>query len=810
MTLIWQPRTMAVVLMAGIALTGCGGKKKADGVKPPVSIAYFDTLTPDSTTGAGIALYWRAEYADSCSGNWAGSTSLPSVGGARVTLPTTPGSATYTLTCRQGEQTSSNTVTVTVRQDDGSSGGGSAPVINFTAPSGSVVVGQRPTFSWSAPSATSCTGVSSFPADSAWNGKSLPASGSHQAPVITEPGPIVYALRCTDADGNSSTQTVLFTASAAIGLRFDDGSASGSDLLTIGADSSDPVKLAWTLDSSIDPTTCSASANWSAGFNRQASGSHTLATVPAAGLHTYKLTCPGGEQQVRLLVTSTEPTAPVAPGFDLDDATDPEVGFDDQGKPWVKLDWTIIGDDIRHCVTYSRTIPAWNDTVKTPAELRAAPVTVALPVMSDGSHAYDATLICTSNAGVQSSATTGFTVDQGRDGEGKPTLTLRPPVVHFAAMPSRLSAGGELALAWAASGAGSCLVPPASQAPASVQWNSSALQPSGSKAVTASTTPGIHTYGLVCTTPGQQHTRADVYVTAGDVFPRITSFVASHGSDSGTTLQVTAGEEVELTWTAEDALYCSSGNSGISDWHQKQWTGGNGSHTVTIPRSSVSSRYDFTLQCGIPGGSTMARTVTVVTTGISDECGVAGPNQVSEMLDASQVSVTITGAFGPALGLWQNEELMLDGDLDTAARATLPLALLGIGHLYVNVHTKPPYLPLSALHSLKGGNLRAGFIISNPNPWLSAGVLGLDSMAQITAIGADGSITTGDNDYSVATGIDLSLLHLLNGTEAYFASIPVDATKPFLGVRYRLEGGLLSLAKIRDFHAACVVADLGQ
>ena len=69
MTLIWQPRTMAVVLMAGIALTGCGGKKKADGVKPPVSIAYFDTLTPDSTTGAGIALYWRAEYADSCSGN---------------------------------------------------------------------------------------------------------------------------------------------------------------------------------------------------------------------------------------------------------------------------------------------------------------------------------------------------------------------------------------------------------------------------------------------------------------------------------------------------------------------------------------------------------------------------------------------------------------------------------------------------------------------------------------------------------------------------------------------------------------------
>ena len=103
-------------------------------------------------------------------------------------------------------------------------------------------------------------------------------------------------------------------AVTAIGLRFDDGSASGSDLLTIGADSSDPVKLAWTLDSSIDPTTCSASAiSLTSSKWQQTEGSLSLPSAAAARRDRAARSRAARARASRTRRASNQPARPAAP-----------------------------------------------------------------------------------------------------------------------------------------------------------------------------------------------------------------------------------------------------------------------------------------------------------------------------------------------------------------------------------------------------------------------------------------------------------------------------------------------------------------
>jgi len=215
--------------LAALLLVGCSADNGPPGAPGSVLTIGGFTATPSTVAPGGTTtLSYTTVGAVACTAtsNAPGSTwngSVPTSGNTTVTVPTTPGDYVYTLTCSDtGGQQTTQTETVRVPAP-----AGSAPVIStFTGTPTTVLPGGSTVLTYTTSGAESCTATSSA-AGSTWTG-SVPTSSTGTTVVAPQtPGNYSYALTCTNATGQQTTQFVTITVTGGNGP----GDVTGGDIL---------------------------------------------------------------------------------------------------------------------------------------------------------------------------------------------------------------------------------------------------------------------------------------------------------------------------------------------------------------------------------------------------------------------------------------------------------------------------------------------------------------------------------------------------------------------------------------------------
>ena len=201
--------------LAALLLVACSADEGPAGATRVLTIGNF-TATPSTVTPGGTTtLSYTTVGAVSCTASstapgssWTGS--VPTSGNTSVTVPTTPGNYVYTLTCRDaGNQQTTQTETVRVPAP-----AGSAPVITtLTATPGTVAPGGSFVLAYTTTNAESCA-ASSSATGSTWAGTVPTSSTGRMVTAPVTPGMYSYALTCTNATGQQTTQFAVVTVSS--------------------------------------------------------------------------------------------------------------------------------------------------------------------------------------------------------------------------------------------------------------------------------------------------------------------------------------------------------------------------------------------------------------------------------------------------------------------------------------------------------------------------------------------------------------------------------------------------------------------
>jgi hypothetical protein len=194
---------------------------------------------------------------------WAGSKAGPV--GSQALTETTPGNATFTMTCGSGSQiVQAQATTVVV-----------VPTATLTASASSLVVNQALLLNWMA-NFEPCTS-SITPGSGGW-GSVLPKTGGFQT-TQTAPGTYTYAINCA---GATATTQVVFTAPTPPTVSLSASTAAS----TVNT----PVTLTWSAasDASCTGSGGSPGDGWSGAH--PASGSQ-MVTSTAAVVVTYVMSC---------------------------------------------------------------------------------------------------------------------------------------------------------------------------------------------------------------------------------------------------------------------------------------------------------------------------------------------------------------------------------------------------------------------------------------------------------------------------------------------------------------------------------------
>ncbi|HZP12175.1 MAG TPA: hypothetical protein VFB36_07120 [Nevskiaceae bacterium] len=153
------------------------------------------TVSPGGTS----TLSWTTTDATSCVASDAWSGTKATNGSETVTLPSNPGSYTYTLSCSgPGGSNTPSSVTITVGTD------GAATVVSFRADPATVQPGGSSTLSWTTQNASSCT------ASDNWSGTKS-TSGSESVTPPSTPNSYLYTLTCTGPGGQNAASSITVT-----------------------------------------------------------------------------------------------------------------------------------------------------------------------------------------------------------------------------------------------------------------------------------------------------------------------------------------------------------------------------------------------------------------------------------------------------------------------------------------------------------------------------------------------------------------------------------------------------------------------
>jgi Subtilase family len=217
--------------------------------------------------------------------------------------------------------------------------------------------------------------------------------------------------------------------------------------------------------------------------------------------------------------------------------------------------------------------------------VQATSGSVVLTPSAAGAQTYK--LTCANAFGTTAAASATLTGTSGTAPE-KPSLTLAP---------SSVAVGKSTTIAWDSDGATSCT--------ASGSW-SGTLDPKGSQTITP-TAVGTETFSLTCANLGGVSPQTSVVLTATPALtapaaPTLTLGAASVPADTSTT----------ITWTAQNASYCTTG--GNANAVGSGWSSGvlatSGTFTVT---PITLGTFTYTLYCtNVVGNSpTVTATLTV-------------------------------------------------------------------------------------------------------------------------------------------------------------------------------------------------------
>jgi hypothetical protein len=748
-----------------LSLAGCGNDD--DEPTPAAPVVSLSSAMSEVAAGSTLPLVWNVQGADTCtasggaSSGWSGA--VPTNGYMLLDAPTTQGTYTYVLSCSIQGQTSADSVSVKVTP--ASVGDVS---LSLTPSLQTIDTNTDGTpLQWSATNAMQCTATGN---DGAWTGPRA-TSGSYTPNLPTE-GVYVYGLSCASSSGDVAT------ASAVVEVR------QTGPVVTLAFDHSRIAEggtstLSWAVSDASACVTSGEDPGWVATTPSVNGGSYVAGGL-AAGGYIYTLSCTDAQGNTGAATTSLSVSNLAPPSID---------SFAVSGIDPVTVYWTAAG--ATDCTAYSPNVPAWNGSkaVSGTEEISLADIVLA----DDEDYVY--MLVC-NGAGGQSWATSTVS---GAD-NAMPALTL-------IASASRVAPGAPVTLSWSSTGASACSASGGSGADG---WSGS-RETSGEERFAAASAAGIYGYALSCVDAGlAERSETTVYLTVGSATPVVNLTI----NDAESTA-IAAGTPLNLAWTADNALNCVA-EGGVPG---RPWSGAQPlqSDGFFVDSTGLTGHYDFTLRCGMPGGQSAVETVGVDISGGEDQCGVGTASMLLTGSDveipwvrSSSVAVKLRSSISDTpigiISAGDGSEI-IDADLDSYTQALFALDLVGIGNIVVDVYSTTQNLDGTIKPLPVKLGQQAGFIMSNPNQWLSVSLLGLDSMAPITGVDADGNVTVGNADYTNADGLLLTALQLVNDSQRFFVSIPLDdatTESGIYGIRYKMKGGVIAIAKMLNFYGACV------
>lgn len=421
-----------------------GGSLTLDGsdfATPSAPEVDLSSTLSSVSTGAPFNLSWATSNVSNCtrSGGWTGASPLS--GSLTVTAPSTPGPATYTLTCSDGTTSAADSVTVTVVAPP-------APTVDLMSAQSTVTTNSPIALTWTSSGVSSCT------RSDGWSGAS-PLTGSTSVTSPATAGSVSYTLTCTNGTATATdTVTVAVTAPKVptVDLMSDKASVP-----TNGA-----LALTWTSENA---TSCTRSGRWAG--PSPLTGTLSTTAPGTAGTVVYTLTCTDGTTTATDSVSVTvTPVTP--PTVDLS-ASQTSV----KTNTLFTLSWTSSN------ATSCARSGSWSGA----SALTGS--TTAMSLATAGSMSF--TLSCT-NGTTSASDTVSVIVTS------EPvTPPVTPPVVSISVTPARVSALAPYQINWSTTNATSCA--------ASGSW-SGAKSTSGTESGVAGATGATYSFTLSCAGPG--------------------------------------------------------------------------------------------------------------------------------------------------------------------------------------------------------------------------------------------------------------------------------------------------------------------
>jgi hypothetical protein len=528
--------------------------------------------------GSPLVLSWNGAGATQCTASggvsgdgWSGTLA----GSGSLTVTETVGGAfTYTLNCQLtgGRRIGSN---VTVNWL------GTSPFVSLEALA--VAWTEAPaTLTWN----SNLTPCSISGGALALN--NLASSGSTSTTQAT-PGDITYGIACGSAPTANSATTVSYVTPS---LSF---RANGTDRL-IGEE----FWLYWqSYANSCVPSGGAPNDGWTTtAFGPQGSFSPNVTTP---GTYTYTLTCSAGSDSVSQSTTVTvESDAP----YTTSTVTPATTTFTASPADYLTIAWK---SNLSYCVVSSDpvtldspgTFPSWLPDGASDAE-----DSVILAPRAPGT--YLVTVTCSS----------GVFGGHGSIASPPISVTVLPPPAPTATITSSaatVTVGQMFTLTWATTNAQNCVQTGNGPTVGLIWGNGSGADTGGGQSM-APNGVGQVTLGISCDSidPNQPATHADttVNVVSAQVAPTITFAI--------TPTSVATGQSFSLTWSSNNAAYCSaSGGGGASS----NWTGpldlsgsgtetaqtiGSFTYTITCSSGTLSSEAQATLTVTAPAPTTSA------------------------------------------------------------------------------------------------------------------------------------------------------------------------------------------------------------
>ena len=285
----------------------------------PVSGVSLSSSAANANTGSVVRLTWASTDADSCTATGAWSGALAVDGFRDVTVPGTPGSVTYGITCSNAKPSNASASTSVNVQQPAVSG------VTISSSASSAVASSVVRLTWNSVNANSCT------ASGSWSG-AIATSGTRDVTLPATAGTASYAINCSNARPSSASASTSVTVTAPPPPP---PSVSNVTIMSnvssafLGA----TIRLSW---NSVSATACTASGGWSGSL--AASGFRDVVVPATKGAISYTVTCTNNTPSNAAASASVTVYGDTNADFAMNSRSSTSTGRAEVGQP-VTITW---------------------------------------------------------------------------------------------------------------------------------------------------------------------------------------------------------------------------------------------------------------------------------------------------------------------------------------------------------------------------------------------------------------------------------------------------------------------------------------